>query len=77
MILQRLEDEWVGYKWAFEMTPEGVKREAEIDRSHSITVQTGNKLNNSILVLMALAIAYLLFDKFSGQAVETIDMPHR
>jgi TolB-like protein len=56
------------FAWAFEMTPEGVKREADVDRSQSITPQTGKKLNNTILVLMALAIAYLLFDKFSGPA---------
>ncbi len=54
------------FAWAFEMTPEGVKREADVDRSKSITPQTGKKLNNAILVMMALAIGYLLFDKFSG-----------
>jgi TolB-like protein/lipoprotein NlpI len=55
------------FAWAFELTPEGVKREKEVDRSQSITPQTGKKLNNAILVLMALAIAYLLYDKFSAQ----------
>jgi TolB-like protein len=50
--------------WAFELTPEGIKREHEVDRSQSITPETGKKLNNAILVLMAVAIAYLLFDKF-------------
>jgi TolB-like protein/Tfp pilus assembly protein PilF len=54
------------FAWAFELTPDGVKREKEVDRSQSITPQTGKKLNNAILVLMALAIGYLLFDKFSG-----------
>jgi len=53
------------FAWAFEMTPEGIKREKDVDRSQSITPQTGKKLNNTILVLMAVAIAYLLFDKFS------------
>ncbi len=52
--------------WAFELTPEGVKREKEVDRSQSITQTTGKKLNNTILVMLALAVAYLLFDKFSG-----------
>src|SRR5210317_1431791 len=47
--------------WAFELTPEGVKRERDVDRSQSTTVQTGKKLNNIILVLMSIAIAYLLF----------------
>ena len=54
------------FAWAFELTPEGVKREKEVDRSQSIAPQTGKKLNNTILVLMALAIGYLLFDKFSA-----------
>ena len=56
------------FAWAFEMTPEGLKKEKNVDRSQSITPQTGKKLNNTILVLMALAIGYLLFDKFSGPA---------
>ena len=56
------------FAWAFEMTPEGVKREKDVDRTQSITPQTGKKLNNTILLLMALAIAYLLFDKFSDRA---------
>jgi len=56
------------FAWAFEMTPEGLKKEKDVDRSQSITPMTGKKLNNTILVLMALAIAYLLFDKFSGPA---------
>ena len=29
------------FAWAFEMTPEGLKREHEVDRSQSITSQTG------------------------------------
>ncbi len=53
------------FAWAFEMTPEGIKREKDIDRSQSITPTTGKKLNNAILLLMALGIGYLLYDKFS------------
>ncbi len=56
------------FAWAFEMTPEGIKKEKDIDRSQSIASQTGKKLNNTILILMALAITYLMFDKFSGRA---------
>jgi len=53
--------------WALELTPEGIKKEKDVDRSQSITPQTGKKLNNTILFLMALAIAYLLFDKLSSR----------
>ncbi len=56
------------FAWAFEMTPDGVKLEKEVDRGQSITPQTGKKLNNAILLMMALAIAYLLFDKFTGES---------
>ena len=54
------------FAWAFELTPDGVKRETAVDRDQSITGQTGKKLNVAILVLMSLAIIYLLFDKFSA-----------
>ena len=54
------------FAWAFEMTPEGVKREKDVDRTESITPQTGKKLNNTILLMMALVIAYLLYDKISA-----------
>lgn len=57
------------FAWAFEMTPEGVKREKDVDRSQSITPQTGKKLNQTIIVLLALAVAYLLYDKLAGTAV--------
>ncbi len=52
------------FAWAFEMTPEGIKRESEVDRSQSIAPQTGKKLNTMITVVMALALAYFAYDKF-------------
>jgi TolB-like protein/tetratricopeptide (TPR) repeat protein len=52
------------FAWAFEMTPEGLKRESEVDRSQSITTQTGKKLNMVIFAVMALAIVYFAYDKF-------------
>jgi TolB-like protein len=54
----------VFFAWAFEMTPEGLKRESEVDRSQSITSQTGKKLNVTIIVVMALALGYFAYDKF-------------
>ena len=52
------------FAWAFEMTPEGIKREHEVDRTQSITPQTGKKLNFMIIGVMALAIVYFVVDKF-------------
>jgi len=52
------------FAWAFEMTPEGLKREHEIDRSQSISPQTGKKLNLIVILFMALALVYFSYDKF-------------
>src|SRR5450759_2815367 len=41
--------------WAFELTPEGIRREGEVDRSRSITRGTGRKLTALIVVVAALA----------------------
>ena len=35
----------VFFAWAFELTPEGLKRETEVDRSDSVTVRTGRKID--------------------------------
>ncbi len=50
--------------WAFEMTPEGLKKEKDVDRSQSITPHTGKKLDRMIMVVLALALGYFAFDKF-------------
>ena len=50
--------------WAFEMTPEGLKREHEVDRSQSITHHTGRKLDYLIIGVMAIAIVYLVIDNY-------------
>ncbi len=58
------------FAWAFEMTPEGVKLEKDVDRSQSIAPNTGKKLNHTIMVLLVLTVAYLLYDKFSERGSE-------
>ncbi len=50
--------------WAFELTPEGIKKESEVDRSQSITAQTGRKLDFAIIGLLVLALGYFAYDKF-------------
>ena len=59
------------FAWAFEMTPDGVKREAEVDRSQSIAKTTGRKMDRNIIIAMALALAYFAYDKFSGPEHDT------
>jgi len=58
------------FAWAFEMTPEGVKREKEVDRSESITPQTGKKLDRVIIAVLVVALAWFAWDKF-GSSTES------
>ena len=50
--------------WAFEITPEGIKRESEIAPNESITRQTGKKLDRWIIAILALAVVLLLTNQF-------------
>src|SRR5210317_852750 len=43
------------FAWAFEMTPEGLKKEKDVDRSQSITNVTGRKLDRMIIGILTLA----------------------
>jgi TolB-like protein len=52
------------FAWAFEMTPEGLKKEKDVDRSQSVTHQTGRKLDRMIIGIMAVVIAFLVLDRF-------------
>ena len=58
------------FSWVFEITPEGLKKDADIDREQSITHVTGKRLDRIILVVLALALAYFAFDKFILDPVE-------
>jgi TolB-like protein/Flp pilus assembly protein TadD len=46
------------FAWAFELTPEGLKREKDVDRSESITHITGRKFDFIIIGTMAVALIY-------------------
>ena len=50
--------------WFYEFTPEGLKRESDIDRPESITRHTGRKLDFAIIGVLAVAVVLLLTDRF-------------
>ena len=52
------------FAWVFEITPEGLKRDADVARDRSITQVTGKKLDRAILMVLALAVGYFAVDKF-------------
>jgi len=51
------------FAWAFELTPEGVKKEKDVDRNASIAPKTGQKLNLGIIALLVVTLAYVAYDK--------------
>src|SRR6476619_255023 len=52
------------FSWIYELTPEGLKRESEVDRSASITHVTSRRLDYILLVLLVLAIGFSAFASF-------------
>ncbi|MDH3338347.1 MAG: winged helix-turn-helix domain-containing protein [Gammaproteobacteria bacterium] len=50
--------------WAFELTPEGVKRESDIDHSETATRRSGRKLDLIIIAILAMAVVFFVVDKF-------------
>ncbi len=50
--------------WAFELTPEGIKRETAVDPAESITKQTARKLDFIIIGVLVAAVVYFAVDKF-------------
>jgi TolB-like protein/Tfp pilus assembly protein PilF len=56
------------FAWAFELTPEGVKRATEVSPAESIRHLTGRKLDFAIIGLLAIAVVYFAVDKFVIQA---------
>ena len=56
------------FAWAFELTPDGVKREKDVDPAESITHHTGRKLDFVIIAVLVLAVVSLAVDRFSASS---------
>jgi TolB-like protein/Tfp pilus assembly protein PilF len=65
------------FAWAFELTPEGLKLEKNVEREESITPITGRKLDRTIIVLLVAAVAYFAWHSQTAhndvdEVVETV-----
>jgi TolB-like protein len=65
----------VFFAWAFEVTPEGIKREAEVDRGQSVTRAAGRKLNRAIIVLLVIALGYFVWEARFAERPMPADPP--
>ena len=50
--------------WAFELTPEGLVREADVDHTTETSRASVRRLDRILIVALALAVSYFAFDKF-------------
>ncbi len=55
---------WIAFAWFYEFTPQGLKRESEIDPADSTAHRTGRKLDFTIIGVLTLAVVLLLTDRF-------------
>jgi TolB-like protein len=60
------------FAWAFEVTPDGLKKEKEVARSKSLTHVAGRKLDFVIIVLLLMAVGYFAYDKFGPYTSELV-----
>jgi TolB-like protein len=62
--------------WAYELTPQGMKRTLEVPAEESITPATGQKLNYVIIGLLVFAVGFLVVDNYvlenDGQPVQQL-----
>ncbi len=52
------------FAWAFELTPEGLKWDKDVDRSESTAKKSGRRLNFITIAVLAVAVTFLALDKF-------------
>jgi adenylate cyclase len=50
--------------WVFELTPEGIKKDRDVDKGEPGRRNAAKRLDRIILVALAVAVAYFAFDKF-------------
>ncbi|GAB5410299.1 MAG: hypothetical protein BalsKO_26640 [Balneolaceae bacterium] len=51
------------FAWAFELTPEGLKKSKEVNITESVTSRTGKKLNGLIITVLSMGVIFLLVER--------------
>src|SRR5262249_10857882 len=71
------------FSWAFEITPEGIKREEDVQPDESITKRTGRKIVAMTIVVAILAAGLFAFQQFrphlasTGPSTNTMAFPEK
>jgi TolB-like protein/Tfp pilus assembly protein PilF len=53
---------WMVFSWVYEVTPEGIKKTADVSSDESVTATTNKRLNILILILLVIAIGLNFID---------------
>lgn len=51
------------FAWAFELTPEGLKKSQEVEITESVTNRTGKKLNGIIITVLSMGLVFVLVER--------------
>ncbi|HET6912866.1 MAG TPA: tetratricopeptide repeat protein [Rhodanobacteraceae bacterium] len=54
----------LAFAWYYELTPEGLKLESEVEREHSIRHLTGKRLDRAIIAVLCVVVVVLLANTF-------------
>ena len=52
------------FAWAYEITPVGLRPTSQVDKTQSITAETGRRLNYALLILLSIAVIVFLIDNY-------------
>jgi TolB-like protein/Tfp pilus assembly protein PilF len=52
------------FSWVYEMTPEGLRREQDVDRSETITPATGRRIDRLIIAGLVVVVTVLVAERF-------------
>ncbi|HEX3125149.1 MAG TPA: tetratricopeptide repeat protein [Rhodanobacteraceae bacterium] len=52
------------FSWIYELTPDGLKRDAEVPRERSMARQTGRRIDFAIIAVLLVALVYFAVDRF-------------
>src|SRR6266481_4650260 len=63
------------FAWAFELTPEGIKRAEDVDPNQSITRRTGRRLDFLIIGILLLVIGIFAYQRFGPGQKALVRVP--
>jgi adenylate cyclase len=65
------------FSWVYELTPEGIRREKDLDQPIEFKRQTATRLDRAIIILLALALGYFSVDKFIIEPRKIADLKQK